>query len=194
MATEILKTYSNIDKFQERQVLKIDDAIRRISHQINDVMKFVKGQPLELESVKLSDMIHDAVGTITIPTRIKLFIPKSDPEMLCDYHQFVIVLKNLILNAIQAIGNIGFVEIQYSETDKKIIIKIIDSGPGIHMQNLDKIFEPLFTTKQRGTGLGLSSVKSIIHEHNGTISVNNSPTTFTIELPKKCEPIQSEDY
>ena len=59
---------------------------------------------------------------------------------------------------------------------------------GISEDNLEKVFEPLFTTKQRGTGLGLASCKNIIEQHQGEISVKNNPTTFTITLPKKLLP------
>ncbi|MGI0004048.1 MAG: ATP-binding protein, partial [Candidatus Nitrosotenuis sp.] len=58
------------------------------------------------------------------------------------------------------------------------------SGPGIPESLLDKVFEPLFTTKLRGTGLGLQAVKNIIQQHQGTISVTNRPTIFTVSLPK----------
>ena len=60
----------------------------------------------------------------------------------------------------------------------------MDSGHGIPEDVLPKIFEPLFTTKQVGTGLGLASCKSIIEKHGGSISVRNNPTTFSIILPK----------
>ena len=53
------------------------------------------------------------------------------------------------------------------------------------MKPIENIFNPLVTTKQKGTGLGLASVKNLIEQHNGTISVKNNPTTFTIEIPKK---------
>ena len=68
-----------------------------------------------------------------------------------------------------------------------LIIQVKDSGKGIPKEDLDKIFEPLFTTKQIGTGLGLASVKSIIGYHGGVISVTSPPTIFTITLPKKSD-------
>jgi signal transduction histidine kinase len=62
--------------------------------------------------------------------------------------------------------------------------KTTDSGRGISDENLPKVFEPLFTTKQKGTGLGLASCKNIVEQHEGEISVTNNPTTFIIVLPK----------
>ena len=70
-----------------------------------------------------------------------------------------------------------------SSDSKNITIKVQDSGPGIPDKDLEKIFEPMYTTKTTGTGLGLVICKSIIEQHGGTISVSNKPTTFTITLP-----------
>ncbi len=78
----------------------------------------------------------------------------------------------------------GKIEILINEKDNMIILEFIDSGEGISDENLDKVFEPLFTTKQKGTGLGLASCKNIIEQHQGEISVKNNPTTFIIKLPK----------
>ncbi|MBT8172938.1 MAG: HAMP domain-containing histidine kinase, partial [Nitrosopumilus sp.] len=64
---------------------------------------------------------------------------------------------------------------------------IIDSGPGIPDENIKEIFEPMFTTKDSGTGLGLASCKQFLEMHHGSIEVNNNPTTFTIKLPKTRE-------
>ena len=75
-------------------------------------------------------------------------------------------------------------KITLKENSNHIVIEIKDSGDGIPHEIIDNIFEPLFTTKQQGTGLGLASVKSIIESHNGTISVTSQPTIFTITLPK----------
>ncbi|PIY90655.1 MAG: hypothetical protein COY74_00250, partial [Nitrosopumilales archaeon CG_4_10_14_0_8_um_filter_34_8] len=95
------------------------------------------------------------------------------------------VFSNLIKNAIDAIGdNPGSIEIKCQENGNCVTIDIIDSGPGIKENNINKIFEPLYTTKQTGTGLGLVSCKNIIEQHGGKLSVKNNPTTFTITLPK----------
>ncbi|MDF2424714.1 MAG: HAMP domain-containing histidine kinase [Nitrosopumilus sp.] len=78
----------------------------------------------------------------------------------------------------------GKIEIKISDAGDLAEIRFIDSGDGISDVDMDKIFEPLFTTKQKGTGLGLASCKNIVEQHHGEISVKNNPTTFTIRLPK----------
>ncbi len=97
-----------------------------------------------------------------------------------------VVFSNLIRNAVEAIGNdVGSIEIKIQEDEKQVIVDIIDSGIGIKGNDINQIFEPLYTTKQTGTGLGLVSCKNIVEQHGGKISVKNNPTTFTIRLPKK---------
>jgi signal transduction histidine kinase len=103
---------------------------------------------------------------------------------MCDSEKMQIVFSNVILNAIQAIGdNKGTINIRAKKKQNAIEIKIEDTGAGIAANIYEKIFDPLVTTKQEGTGLGLTSCKSIIEQHKGTISASNKPTTFTITLP-----------
>jgi signal transduction histidine kinase len=78
----------------------------------------------------------------------------------------------------------GKIEINISAKENMVVLEFIDSGEGIPEEHLEKVFDPLFTTKQKGTGLGLASCRNIVEQHQGTISVKNNPTTFTIELPK----------
>ena len=91
---------------------------------------------------------------------------------------------NLIVNSIQELNQGGKITIEISEKDNMVILKFIDSGKGIPDKDISKVFEPLFTTKQKGTGLGLASCKNIVEQHQGEISVTNNPTTFTIILQK----------
>ena len=134
--------------------------------------------------VKLSQIIEESTDSLTIPWNVTLILPKNDVEFFADGRLFSRVLNNLILNGIQTIDVKGVVEIMCEENNDAIVIQVKDSGRGIPKENLDKIFEPLFTTKQQGTGLGLASVQSIIESHGGIISVTSPPTVFTITLPK----------
>ncbi|MGI0060443.1 MAG: sensor histidine kinase, partial [Nitrosotalea sp.] len=106
------------------------------------------------------------------------------------------VFYNLIMNAIQSINenHRGEIIIKLIEkTNDTIQIQIQNSGPSIPEELLTKIFEPLFTTKQYGTGLGLPSSKNVIEQHYGTIHASNNPTTFTITLSKHIEKLLAVD-
>jgi signal transduction histidine kinase len=97
------------------------------------------------------------------------------------------LMYNLIINSVQKLNGNGTITIKADEDDilKKSKITISDDGDPIPEEFLFKIFEPLITTKQHGTGLGLASCKKIIDQHDGLISVSNNPVTFTIILPAK---------
>ena len=97
------------------------------------------------------------------------------------------VFDNLITNALQSINDNGCITIRIIDLENDVIIDVEDSGPGVPDDIISKIFEPLFTTKKKGTGLGLASCKSIVEQHGGTISVKNDPSTFSIKLPKMLE-------
>jgi signal transduction histidine kinase len=97
----------------------------------------------------------------------------------------IVLFSNLISNAVQAIGGKeGTVTVRLDDDLQDVIIEVEDSGPGIPDDVLPKIFEPLFTTKQYGTGLGLVSCKNIVDAHKGKITVQNNPTKFIIRIPK----------
>ncbi len=95
------------------------------------------------------------------------------------------VFSNLLANSVSALDGPGEVDIEFSSNNDSYIITVKDSGPGIPEEQLVRIFEPLYTTKKTGTGLGLVICKSIIEQHGGTILASNKPTTFTITLPKE---------
>ncbi len=159
-------------------------SIERISHQVNNVLGFVKNRQLKKANFLLSDCVQEAIESIPTNNNITIKFPKSEIKILADFFQIQIVFNNLILNAIQAIGkNKGEILIRISEDSKNKIIEIENSGPSIPEDIIQHIFDSLVTTKQVGTGLGLVSCKTIIENHKGTINVKNNPTTFTITIP-----------
>ena len=188
MAVELLQKNKDVisnssikDKFRI-----ITKNLDRISHQINDVLDFVRTQPLEKKDLSLLSCLSESISMMNIPKNIKINLPKQDVSTYGDSSNLQIVCKNLILNAIQAIGKQeGNITIRFDEEPKYIIIKVEDSGMGIPESKISEIFEPLVSTKQTGIGLGLVSCRNIIENHGGIIAVKNNPTTFTIKLPKK---------
>ena len=186
MALKILK-YKDSIKSDENTLSKItvmERSVLNIQNQIDDTLNFIRQTPLKLEKISLLKLLENTLKTIKIPENIKMDLSLNDISLYCDSSKLIVVLINLINNSIQAIETEGKISIKAREDQDHSIIQIEDSGSGIPSEIIVKIFEPLFTTKIKGTGLGLASCKHIVEEHNGSITVQNNPTTFTIELPK----------
>jgi signal transduction histidine kinase len=185
---EIAKIKSNDPQkgFSPSQLLMMERAISSMSRQIDDVLEFVKVPTLHTSCNSLLETIGLSIIKIPNTSELIIDIPANDVEFVYDTEKLV-VFDNLLRNAAEAIENKGTITIRVDELENEVIIEIEDSGPGVPDELLDKIFEPLFTTKQRGTGLGLASCKSIIEQHGGIISVKNRPSVFTIKLPKVLE-------
>lgn len=161
------------------------DSAERITFQLKTVMDFVKAKPKTIDLHSLSSLFDESIKTTPIPDEVKINVPNTDLKIECDSSQMVVVFSNLITNSVQAMNGKGNIVVNFEVKKNNLIIEFVDTGPGISKENISKIFDPLFTTKDTGIGLGLVSCKSIIEHHKGTISVKNNPTTFTINLPLK---------
>jgi len=190
----ILKTSLDVIKIKfkghdekiDKLLSNMDIGISRMSHQIKDVLDYVRITPVNITDVNLNKIIKYAIESLEVPKNVSIKLPVKDITIKCDVKKMEIVLINLILNAIQAIGkNTGEITINSKDMNNHYEIEIQNTGEPITDSLLEKIFEPLFTTKYQGTGLGLSTCKNIIEQHGGTISAQNNPTTFRIIFPKK---------
>ena len=172
----------------ENQTKRIDNAIKRITHQTEEVLDYVHESPLDITKFNLTELVKESLDTMMIPSNVKITISENEVFMAGDKHKMEVVLINLIYNAIQVLEEEGgTIDIKLVNTKSEIIIEVIDSGSGIKLEPIEKVFEPMVTTKQKGTGLGLVSVKSIVEMHNGSITVKNNPTAFTIKIPKTAD-------
>jgi len=181
----IEKHYSdNTEEKLQNSFTRMHNSISRISHQIEDVLEFLEIRGLEIQRTEISDILNSVSSVILVPTEIKLTVDRKYIELECDIKKIETVFINLILNAIQAIEKEGRIRISTSEQDGYVIIDVEDTGPGISLNVIDRVFDPLVTTKQTGTGLGLSSCKIIVEQHGGSISLKTNPTVFTVKLPK----------
>ena len=163
----------------------INKNINRIEHQIDDVLEYVKTKRLIRERISLDTCFEESIKLLHVPENIKINNDKTSLKIFVDPIQIHVVCNNILINAIQAIGKQnGKITIRASEELGHTVIEIENSGPPIPTEVLPQIFDPLVTTKEIGTGLGLASCKRIIENHGGTISVKNNPTTFIIKLPK----------
>jgi len=172
----------NLNLFQ-----MINRSILRIDHQISQVFEFVNPTPLHIDECSIGKMFESVLSDMVEPDNVVIQLPKNDCVIRCDINKMENVFVNLFLNAIQAMSGNGTIVLTLDESDSHVKIRIKDSGPGMSEEIFSKIFDPLFTTRQIGTGLGLPSCKTIIEQHGGTISFDSSlgeGTTFEVELPK----------
>ena len=179
------KENKNSNEIISRELKRINISVRRISHQVEEVLNYVRTTPMILKSYSINQTLQEAIDTLDIPQNISINIPKNDITIKFDHEKILIVFINIILNAIQSIGDKnGIITITTSETSSDVTLEFENSGPNISSNDLKHIFDTLFTTKLEGTGLGLSSCKNIIEQHNGEIYATSDPVTFSIKLPR----------
>ncbi len=182
-----VRTTSNETYFSIKQIDMMERAIDRMSNQIDDVLEFVKIQSLHATKNSLLDTIGLSLAKINKSSNVQIHIPDTSVEFVYDSDKIEIVFDNLLNNSIQAINDDGEITIRIIDLENEVEIEVEDSGDGLSDEIISKVFEPLFTTKKKGTGLGLASCKSIVEQHGGSIYVRNNPTVFTIRLPKMLE-------
>jgi signal transduction histidine kinase len=171
-----------------------------------EMLEFVRPIRLEVERTDLGDVIHQAVTLADNKVakgdvRVRVDIPPALPMIDGDHHQLCQVFTNLLTNAFEALDGRGHVTVQASavahEPDPSgfsdgspsaptVVIEVIDDGPGIAPHMSDRIFNPFFTTKVQGSGLGLPIVRKIVDAHGGRIDLSSTPgqgTRFRVTLP-----------
>lgn len=181
---EIAKNNKALDEKMISQLDRIERAASKINYQVSDTLDFVRTTPLQIKENSIKKILSLVVDRIDKPSTVTITLPESDHTIKCDAEKLEVAIANLITNSIQAMDGEGTINISVNDQDKFFTIEIEDSGPGIPQAILPKIFEPLFTTKPKGTGLGLATVKNIIEQHGGSVYAKSNPTTFTISLPK----------
>lgn len=179
-ADETTREYLNIIKDE----IAVSDRI------VAELLDSVRSKPPHPEAVGLRELIERTVRQLTIPdsVAVRLDIPEALPPLLVDAMQISQVFRNLINNGMEAMPGGGVLEIRAVENrqDESVTVSVRDSGSGMTPEHLDRLFEPLFTTKARGTGLGLVIVKNLTEVNGGTVNVESEAgkgTVFTVTLP-----------
>ena len=144
--------------------------------------------------ISISDIVRDVVAGVgamakETPVELKCDVTEDPCSLMGDAVQITRAIQNVIINAIQASGDRkGTVEVSCIRKDFYVDVRIADTGQGISSEQIARIFDPYFTTKQgkSGTGLGLFITRKVVDDHNGSIKVDSTPgigTTITIRLP-----------
>ena len=174
---------SKLDFPDREKWLRLQNSILDMNRIIEDVLDFARTAEIKKKKSSLLRILKLSLNPVKTTYGIVINLPENDVTLRCDPRKIEGVISNLLSNAVQALDGQGEIDITVSSDSEFVTIQVRDSGPGISKEHLEKIFEPMFTTKKTGTGLGLVICKSIVEQHGGSISVSNKPTTFTIKLP-----------
>jgi signal transduction histidine kinase len=187
----------------KKKVTKIDpsntmpDIIVEESSRLNSIItnfiNFAKPGSPKLNLCRIEDIIEKNITFLTMQMKEKGYTIKKDyqnflPEIQADADMLYQSFLNIFLNAMQAMPNGGVIEVAIRSNSKVVAINFNDEGQGIAGEILEKIWDPFFTTKEMGTGLGLGMVKNIIESHGGNIQISNriqGGTRVTVELQVK---------
>ncbi len=173
------------------RVQKLQGECQRLVDLSNDFLRFARVKDVERSPADLAEVVEemlDFFGPTAQAHRIdiKCFIPVDLPPVALDRELFKQALLNLLLNAQQAMPEGGELTIQAARDETDVSLYLIDTGKGMAPEVLAKVFQPFYTTRAGGTGLGLATTRRIVEAHGGTIAVQSEldrGTRFTIRLP-----------
>jgi signal transduction histidine kinase len=177
----------------EKLTAQLKAEVARINQQISDFLSYSRPPSVNLQPTDVRQTIEDSLRIVEAQAadckiKISLVEHENVPKILADPEYLRSLFNNLFINAVQSMeGTGGNLSVKLSSEEDFVKIEIADTGRGIPEENLPKIFEPYFSTKETGTGLGLAIVQKVVDVHNGIIEVTselNIGTHFVVKLPK----------
>ncbi len=160
---------------------------------IQELLDFSRGREPQKQPFNINEIIDKALAILENEFRLNMIEVKKNltndiEDIMVDSNQIEQVFVNLLINAVQAMpeGGVIWINSRSNSQKKMVIVEIKDNGPGVSAAEMDKIFEPFFSSKPKGTGLGLSVSYGIIHNHHGRLRVESdggNGASFLVELP-----------
>jgi signal transduction histidine kinase len=185
-------------------VERVDRNIDRCNRIIGDLLEFTRKKELAREPTAIDAWLAEMLGEHQVPADVELRRDlRSASDVAIDADRFRQVVVNLVDNAAQALTDRGWqptdgrgrvITVRTEAAGPHVKIAVADNGPGIPAERIGKIFQPLFTTKSFGVGLGLPTVRQLVEQHGGTIDVDSKTdegTIFTIWLPRAGAPVSA---
>lgn len=165
--------------------------LERVNHAVNDLLSYARPAQPVFEEVQINELLKKTISLMSPQLKDKNISFKNDLAsdlslVAADKKQMQQIFWNVLINALQAIDTNGKITIRTFNHNSYVQIIISDSGKGIDANQLDKVFKAFYTTKHKGTGLGLTITKRIVDQHRGEISLESEPeagTTVTIKIP-----------
>jgi Signal transduction histidine kinase len=179
----------------EKLTSQLKAEVARINQQITDFLNYSRPAKADLRPMDIRKVVEDSLRIVEVQAaendiKIGLVEHENVPEVIGDAEFLRSVFNNLFINALQAMqahgGHLN-VKISPDDDNKYVKVEVADTGGGIPEENLEKVFEPYFSTKETGTGLGLAIVQKVVDIHHGTVGITSNlgeGTRFTVRLPK----------
>ncbi len=182
-----------------KPVILMDEQSQYLKSMLEDLMELIRHRKIKKDYVNVNQSLKKAVDLLTDEIRIRrvelqVNMAESLPTVYADAIHLQQIFMNIMVNAIQALSNLEkgalrrlLVVTRYEETAQEVVIAFRDSGPGLSQDDKNNVFEPFFSTKTKGSGIGLALCKDLIAEHGGTIDVVSDGwqgATFVIKIPK----------
>ncbi len=169
----------------------ISKGIKTLDNLLSNMLLFAGAPEAKLKPVDLKDIVDDAIllagdrGKAGVEIRAAY---RGQKRIMADPNLIRQLFLNLIINALDAVEEEGRIAISADTgtEDNSVVIRVSDNGRGIPREQVERVFDPFFSTKERGTGLGLAIVSAVVDAHTGRLDVESEPgrgTTFTISLP-----------
>lgn len=177
------------DASERRALASINARLDDLSHMVNDMLGFAAGAATGSDLINVAEACQSAINAVSPQTApdITLTLEVIDDSLCVVGNRSALTgaILNLIDNARQALAEAGAIEVSVSSHDQQVHITVADNGCGIEPAALPRLFEPFFTTRSSGTGLGLAVVEAVVEAHAGSIRVDTSDlgTSFTLKLP-----------
>jgi signal transduction histidine kinase len=180
------------DSFRElldiarNEVSRLDQIIHQFLGALRPAHPCLESAQLETLLRQTLDLMKNEISDRNV--HLTLELPDHLPAVQVDHNQIKQAFYNILKNAVQAMPSGGALQITLSETDRFVAVAFSDAGPGISPWDLSAIFEPFYTTKSSGSGLGMMILQRIIRDHGGEIEVRTEPehgTTVTVFIPRE---------
>jgi signal transduction histidine kinase len=184
------------DDYTREKLALVSGQLQRIQTTLRELVNFSRPASQERTRIFLADILHEALNIAKYYKRtkgrvIEPVLPPNLPPLHGVRDQLVQVFLNLVLNAIDAAGKGGRITLSVDRRGPEVVVAVRDSGPGIAPENAGRLFQPYFTTKKNGTGLGLFVTQKLVADHGGTVEFSSRPgegTVFSVRLPVAWEP------
>ena len=190
-ALHLKNSARNFSESEAALVDKIVNTINHLNNRVEEILGFARPVNLTLRSGNLNQIVTDLLELLrpqltANKVEVRLSLAPEHATMMLDESSLRGALMNLLLNAIAAMPDGGTLSIAIAPSGETFRLEITDTGRGIAEEDVKKVFEPFYTTKEQGLGLGMPYAKKIIEQHGGTISLSSrlgEGTTISIVLP-----------